>query len=335
MSVHDAVAEYRLRLVRVIEASPNRRLACRQAGVHPSTFYRWRKAYLRRGEAGLLPQRPVRVAPQRARWEAQVLAVALTHPNYGPQRLASELAWTLGISVSAATVWRILREHRLNTRLRRWQLIGGVNPDQTLTRPASPIRAPGRLDAEVPGDLVQMDCFHVGSFKESRLGANKARKGVIWQYTAIDVASSFLWAELHTTPHNPDPARTSALAYRVAQDLRSWGWTLKAISTDNGNEFRAQQFTDTVTRTGASHRFIRAGRPQSNGKVERVQRTLLEEFYQPVLINYTQPSITGLRKDLIDYLTYYNWQRPHHGRWNQGQTPTQIIHPDPKCHPPT
>ena len=43
MSVHDAVLEHRRRLVAVIAASPNRRLACAQAGIHPSTFYRWCK----------------------------------------------------------------------------------------------------------------------------------------------------------------------------------------------------------------------------------------------------------------------------------------------------
>ena len=42
MSVHSAVLEYRKRLVAVIEASPNRRVAYREAGIHPSTFYRWR-----------------------------------------------------------------------------------------------------------------------------------------------------------------------------------------------------------------------------------------------------------------------------------------------------
>ena len=79
---------------------------------------------------------------------------------------------------------------------------------------------------------MQMDCFHVGSFKETRLGVGKARPGTVWQYTAIDVASSFLWVELHASAHNPDPTHTTALSYRVAQDLRSWGWEPRAISTD-------------------------------------------------------------------------------------------------------
>jgi hypothetical protein len=51
------------------------------------------------------------------------------------------------------------------------------------------------------------------------------------------------------------------------------------------------------------------------------------------IIGYTEPSITGLRRDLNAYVTYYNQHRPHHGRWNQGATPATIMVPNPKLHP--
>jgi transposase InsO family protein len=191
----------------------------------------------------------------------------------------------------------------------------------------------GHLDADVPGDLVQMDCLHIGSFKETKLGRTKHSKGQIWQYTAIDVASSYTWAEIHMTPHNPDPVITSALAHTVAADLETWGWHWDAVSSDNGNEYRAQLFRDTIEGLGVDHRFIRAGRPQSNGKAERVQGTMIQELYQPTLIGYVEPSITGLRRDLTAYLTYYNHKRRHRGRWNKGATPVSIITPNPKTKP--
>ncbi len=326
MSVHDAVLSHQRQLVSLIERSDNKRAACRQAGIHHSTFYRWRARVLRE---------PTVEIPRR-RWrdlhtDSQVVAIALSHPGWGPQRLAWELARTSAVELSASTVWRILRHHRLNTRRLRYALMTHrpllVAP--SVPRPPRPAMV-GELDADQPGDLVQMDCFHVGSFKETRLGQGKARRGVIWQYSAIDVASSFTWAELHSSHHNPDPTHTSALAYRVAQDLKAWGWEPRAISTDNGNEFRADQFRRTLAELGIAHRFIRAGRPQSNGKVERVQGTLLEEFYKPVLSRYVEPSITGLRRDLGDYLTYYNWERRHSGKWNKGRTPAAIIQPKEK-----
>lgn len=42
-----------------------------------------------------------------------------------------------------------------------------------------------------------MDSFYIG-----RLSGTK---GVVWQYTAIDVASSYTWAEVRVTPKNPAP----------------------------------------------------------------------------------------------------------------------------------
>lgn len=329
MSVHDAVREHRKRVVRLIERSDNKRQACRDAGIHHSTFYRWRRAALADiGPAG---------GGQRRSWsdqmiESRIVATALAYPALGPLRVADQLA-TNGIIVSASKVWRTLVAHRINTRQLRYLLLK-VHRDGAPQPPTAPTPWIGELDASLPGDLIQMDCFYVGSFKETRLTAGKQHKGHIWQYTAIDVASSWVWADLKaTTNRNPSPAIASQLAHRVAADLTQWGWTWKAATTDNGNEYRAQLFTDTLASLDVAHRYIRAGRPQSNGKVERVQGTILEECYQPALINYVEPSITGLRRDLDTYLTYYNWHRPHRGKWNQGRTPATIIQPKTKLTP--
>ena len=320
MSVNDAVSDYRKRLVAVIELSPNKRAACRQAGIHHSTFYRWRN-------------RVDRSEPRVRSWsesllERRIVAASLASPDAGSQHVADQLALA-DVRVSPSKVWRTLKRHRLNTRRLRYALLR-VHRDGAPELSRRRDVYVGRLHADKPGDLVQMDCFQVGSFKETRLGANKARKGVIWQYTAIDVASSYTWAQLEVTAHNPSEVITTQLAHRVAADLMRWGWELEAISTDNGNEFRAGLFRDTLESLDIKHRFIKAGRPQSNGKVERVQGTILQECYQPALIGYVTPSISGLRRDLTDYLNYYNHHRPHRGKWNQGKPPTQIIHPNQK-----
>ena len=51
------------------------------------------------------------------------------------------------------------------------------------------------------------------------MGRLSGTKGRVWQYTAIDMATSYAWAELHTTPLNPSAKYTSDLAKRVAADL--------------------------------------------------------------------------------------------------------------------
>lgn len=64
-----------------------------------------------------------------------------------------------------------------------------------------------------------MDCFFTGRLS----GA----KGAVWQYTAIDVASAYVWAELHLTLPNPSARWCSELARRVAKDLAARGWRLE------------------------------------------------------------------------------------------------------------
>jgi Integrase core domain len=76
---------------------------------------------------------------------------------------------------------------------------------------------------------------------------------------------------------------------------------------------------------GARHTFIRAGRPQTNGCVERVQQTILEECWKPAFARYLIPKQTGLRLDLERYLRYYNTERAHIVRWTKGRTPAEVL----------
>ncbi len=209
----------------------------------------------------------------------------------------------------------MLRRHGLNTRRKRLGLVAGyAAPPEPAPREPEPER---HLEAKQPGALVQFDCFHVG-----RLSGTT---GTVWQYTAIDVASAYTWAELHTTPRNPSAKWTSRLARRVAADLAARGWELETVMTDNGSEFRSREFGATVAELGAEQRFIRAGRPQTNGCVERVQGTILEECWKPAFARHLIPKQTGLRRDLERYLRYYNSDRAHTGRWTRGRTPERVI----------
>ena len=105
--------------------------------------------------------------------------------------------------------------------------------------PYEPPRDPGperHIDVSRPGELVGVDCFFVGRLQ--------GVKGSVWQLTAIDVASSFAWAELvvckEGKPSNPNAKQTSKLARRVASDLRDAGWRLERVLSDNGNEFKGE-----------------------------------------------------------------------------------------------
>ncbi len=320
MTDDDLIFKFRLALFSEAARSGNVRAACRVFGVHPSTYYRWRGPVLRSGLEMLRPRerRPPRMPNQATMLtEQRVVAFALGQPGLGPRRIAASLAqerWG-GIVLSPNGVWRILRRHGLSRRSARLGLVAGyASPPAPEGRPPEPER---HLEVSRPGELVGFDCFHVG-----RLSGTAGR---VWQYTAIDLASSYAWAELATTPLNPSAARTSALARRVAADLRSHGWRLERVLTDNGSEFRSQAFGDAVRALGGTQTFIRPGRPQTNGAVERVQRTILEECWRPSFARSLVPKLGGLVRDLEAYLAEYNTGRAHTGRLTRGLTPYQAL----------
>jgi transposase InsO family protein len=318
---HDVLVGFRLRLFTLADELGNVSAACRAMGVDRSTYYRLKAKVDRWGLEALQvrerrrPRMPNQIGPHL---EQRIIAFSLGHPGFGPRRISAELArekWG-GLRISEHGVWRVLCRVGLNTRSKRLALIAR-HRDPYERQP--PIAPPERhIDASEPGEKVQLDCFFVG-----RLSGTK---GTVWQYTAIDVASAYTWAELHTSERNPRARHTRELLHRVARELAQAGWKLKEVTTDNGSEFRARHFQEGVDELGARQRFIRAGRPNSNGCVERVQLTILEECWRPAFARSLVPKMTALSQDLTEYLDEYNYDRAHTGRLTNGRVPADIVY---------
>ena len=277
--------------------------ACRRFGVHRSTYYAWKRAVDRHGLEVLRPRerrRPKMPNQLPKMVEERILSFSIAHPGLGPKRIAGELRrhkWG-AIVVSPNGVWKVLCRHGLNTRAKRLGLIAGY------AAPYEPPRDPGperHIDVSRPGELVGIDCFYVGRLRGT--------EGKVWQLTAIDVASSFGWAELVVAKQgNPTSKQTSKLARRVAAHLETAGWHLERFLSDNGNEFKGE-FAETVKDLGARHTRIHAGRPQTNGNVEALHKTILDECWRPAFARYMQPRMTGLKRELDTYLRFYNFDR--------------------------
>src|SRR3989442_1821137 len=142
-----------------------------------------------------------------------------------------------GVVVSASGVLKVLRRHGLGTRIQRLGLVAGyaAKPERESPPPPEPLH----LDVEQPGDLVQLDCFYIGRLSGTR--------GRTWQYTAIDVASSYVWGSVQVSEVNPDTKHCSALVRCVADDLAAASWKLKAISTDHSSECLPEPYASHVT----------------------------------------------------------------------------------------
>jgi transposase len=321
MTQDDVLFGYRLQLFAEADRTSVAQ-ACRTFGVHRSTYYVWRRQVERHGLEILRPRerrRPKMPNQLSKMLEERILAFAIAHPGLGPKRVAAELRrekWG-GIVVSPNGVWKVLCRHGLNTRAKRFALVAGY------AAPYEPPRDPGperHIDVDRPGELIGIDCFYVGRLRDT--------EGAIWQLTAIDIASSFAWAELvvvKARPGAPNAAQTSRFARRIARELSEAGWRLERLLSDNGNEFKGA-FTLTAELLGAKQTRIHAGRPQTNGNVEALHKTILDECWRPAFARYVHPRLSGLRRELDTYLRFYNYDRVHHGRLTRGQIPADIVY---------
>jgi hypothetical protein len=203
----------------------------------------------------------------------------------------------------------------LNTRSKRYALVAGYAAPYEPPRDPEPEQ---HIDVDVPGELVGIDCFYVGRLR----GA----EGAIWQPTAIDIRSSFAWVELVIAKKgNPTARQTRVFARRVASELKAAGWQRQRLLSDDGNKFK-RDFSITLSQLAAHHTRIRAGQPQTNGNVEALHKTILDECRRPAFARYLYPSLSGLRREPATYLRYYNSDRVRHGRLTRGRIPADIIH---------
>lgn len=325
MTQDDVLFGYRQRLF-AEAARTSVSQACRTFGVHRSTYYAWKRQVDRHGLEVLRPRerRRPRMPNQLPKMvEERILGFSIAHPGLGPKRVAAELRrekWG-AIVVSPNAVWKVLCRHGLNTRAKRYALVAGYAAPYEPPRDRGPEQ---HIDVQRPGELVGIDCFYVGRLHDTR--------GSIWQLTAIDIASSFGWAELVVckpapagNPGHPTARQTSRLARRVACELRAAGWRLERVLSDNGMEFKGE-FSRTLQRLGTDHTRIRAGRPQTNGNVEALHKTILDECWRPAFARYLQPRLSALRDEPDSYLRFHNHDRVHHGRLTRGQLPADPVY---------
>jgi transposase InsO family protein len=121
-----------------------------------------------------------------------------------------------------------------------------------------------------------------------------------FQLTLVDDCSRFLGATVLEK-------RTMAAVCRALPGvLRSFPFPLHCIQTDNGSEF-GRELSNLLKRLGIRHTRIRPRTPRLNGKVERVQRTVQEEFWDGLNPSPLQHS----ERLLQDYVRFYNTTRLH------------------------
>lgn len=295
---------------RLIERCRDRPIAhvAAEMGISRATASKWVNRYKMYGELGLLDRSSAPIGQPSAtpgRLIEQIEAMRRKH-KWPASRIAFELDQA-GTPVSRRTVTRLLAQLGLSRRK-------FIDPNGETNRTSQ------RIDAERPGHMVHIDVKKVGRIPDgggwrvhgkgspeakavARTKARGTKAGYVFLHSAIDG-----YTRLAYTEALPDEKAVTAIAFlgRARAWFAAHGIArIERIVTDNGACYRAGAFRDAV---GASrHQRITPYTPRHNGKVERYNRILAEEFLYAR--TWTSEAERSAALDVWNH--HYNYHRPH------------------------
>ncbi len=323
MTKDEIILSHKLSLLSRAKSINNISAACRDYGVSRTYYYKWAKRYIIYGIGGLAERpRTKPVMPNRTRSDIvdKVLKFIKTYPTYGPTRIANQL----GNIVCSATVYNILKRRGLNRRIDRLLSLENIPSEvdigYIMARRLDEAKPLPRIESHRSGYMLSVDTFYVCTLKGI---------GRIYQFSAIDTYSSFGLAYLYT-----DKSVKSSVDFisKAIGTLSDMGITVERILTDNGKEYTTHwdsghhHFEEYLKSRDIEHRYTKVRHPWTNGFVERFQRTILEEFYQPALLKKIYHSMEELQYGLDQFLYFYNFQRTHQGYRTKGSKPCDLLY---------
>ena len=139
--------------------------------------------------------------------------------------------------------------------------------------------------------------------RASKRGSGQ-RVGYTYLHSAIDGFTRLAYTE---ALEDERAVTTIGFYCRARAFFAAHGITVDRVVTDNGNNYRAVDFTAKVVSLGGRHHRIRPYTPRHNGKVERYNRLMVDE------VLYARPytSETARREALAVWVNHYNYHRPH------------------------
>ena len=191
------------------------------------------------------------------------------------RRIQAELRRLHGFSLSLATIHKVLSRN-------------AVGPIVKLRRHTEP----KRYSRPIPGDRVQMDTMKVAPG--------------LYQYTAVDDCTRYRVLGVF---QRRSAGHTLEFLDRVIEEMP---FPIQRIQTDRGTEFFALKVQQWLQTRCIKFRPVKPASPHLNGKVERSQKTDLDEFYATVELGDG-----ALADRLAEWQHFYNWERPHgslHGK---------------------
>ena len=287
----------RLELVRSVQAGGSLRGAAARQGVSPATAHRWWHRWQDATPAEQVTLACLRTRSSRPRscpWalsaEAeQRILQARAKTGYGPARLAGLVGFCRG------TIWKVLLRHGVSRR-----------------HAATPRQTSKRFEWAQPGALLHIDAMTLPKFDRPGHWAHGDRSdrnrdaGSVAVISVLDDHSRLAYSELHA---GETGAAVTATLRRAAAWMREQGCgPVEAVMSDNAFCYtKADAFKDLLGELGARHITTPPYTPRWNGKLERFNRTLADEWAR----TRVWPSSQTRDRALSSFIRFYNRRRPH------------------------
>jgi len=330
MTTEHKIARRKLSLLELAAEMNNVSKACKLMGYSRQQFYEIRRNYQIYGSQGLLDRLPGPKGPHPNRVDEEVekaiLDYSLQYPTHGPLRVAQQLVLQ-GVQVSSGGVRGVWSRHNLLSRHERLLRLESSVREQSfelsseqviLLERFSPEFRERHIETRHSGDLVAVDTFQVGSLKGV---------GRIYLQSVIDCYSRYAFGRLYT--NKLAVSAVHVLNEDVLPFFEQHEAQINTILSDNGREYCGRvdrhPYELFLQLEDIEHRTTRVRRPQSNGYVERLHRTLLDEHFRIKGRQKWYEALTEMQNDLDIYLHSYNYERAHQGRNMNGRTPYQVF----------
>lgn len=283
------------------------------------TLYNW-KAQRKEGDGKLESLNPKSRRPKNVRtrkWPKEVVEEIITlrtnHPNLGKEKVhifLKQFCLKKGlVCPSVRTIGRIISD--APDKMRTFPVKVRHNGEIVKRKRKKKSRKPKGFIAKYPG--------HCGSFDSIEKHINGTRRYII-TFTDVYSRFSFAWA---TTSHASQAAKE---VFEMVHMV--FPYKLNYVLTDNGSEFM-KEFDKEIRKQCKEHWHTYPRCPKMNPHIERFNRTLQEEFADYNIEKLMFPN--NFNKYLVDYLIWYNIDRPH---WSLDlKSPVQYLQENnpPEC----